>query len=531
MRVMRQEVFRSLLMQKIEFFDQHSYIQLTGLISDELRILRGLIVGNSSRDRGIRAVLEVVGCVTVLAVVSWRLGPILAILTLSMAISTGTYKLLTKNAEANYAQTSSQMNEIASEVLGNIKIVRSFGSESLERENFGRYSSESFDSGIILGRAKGILESITRGSIHLSIIVLFSYGGYLIQQGILPIRTLLLCLGYIYSLVFSTQGLTQTYMDIRKAKAALDRIRMILQSSQPDPKMAQALPPGAWWDILNGNEIQQISQDGYLDGKSGDKILQLAQQGDLVLKDLYFSYPLRPESQVLKGFNLRLKKGTVTALVGHSGAGKSTIAALLSRFYEPSSGQITLGDYNIYDFSQKDWVKSVAMVSQEPVLFSGSIADNISYGKFGKASEQEITSAARAANAHDFIMQLPDKYDTNVGSGGSLLSGGQRQRVALARALLKDSPVIILDEATSALDATSEKLVGEAVQRLIKGKTVVVIAHRLSTIQNADNIVVVEDGQVVEEGNHNQLVQKAGKYVELMCSPDVMWSGQFACLV
>eukprot|EP01023_Acetabularia_acetabulum_P060428 TRINITY_DN7264_c0_g1_i1.p1 TRINITY_DN7264_c0_g1~~TRINITY_DN7264_c0_g1_i1.p1 ORF type:complete len:688 (-),score=106.05 TRINITY_DN7264_c0_g1_i1:202-2265(-) len=526
MQLLRQEVFRNILMQKIDFFDQYSSSKLTGLISNELRTLRSLVVGNSSRDRGLRAVLEVIGCVSILAFVSWRLGPIIAIITISMAISTSVYKVMTKSAEANSSKTTDEMNEVANEVIGSMRTVRSFGAESLERESFKRFSRDSYKSGVTLGRAKGLSESITRGSIHLAIVILFAYGGNLVIQGILPIRTLIIGLSYIYSLVFSTQGLTQTYIDWRKTQASLARIREILQSQQPDLKMAQALPPGAWWMIANKDiQIEQSRQQSS-NGLNEESYLQ---EGDIELKNVSFTYPLRPEKKVLKGLNLTLKKGTVTALVGHSGAGKSTIASMLSRFYQPTEGQITINGEDIYQYDQKDWCEMVAMVSQEPVLFSGSIRDNIAYGKFGHASQAAIQKAAMAANAHDFIMDMPDQYDTYVGPGGGLLSGGQRQRVALARALLKDSPVIILDEATNALDATNEKLVREATERLIQGKTVLIIAHRLSTIQNADYIVVMESGEVAEQGTHEQLIEKSGKYVSLVCSQDVMWSGQVVC--
>ncbi|PNW71925.1 hypothetical protein CHLRE_16g669525v5 [Chlamydomonas reinhardtii] len=212
------------------------------------------------------------------------------------------------------------------------------------------------------------------------------------------------------------------------------------------------------------------------------------------------------------GLNLVLPHGRTTALVGLSGAGKSTVAGLLSRFYEPQEGSILLDGRPISSFSRGEWAKAVSLVSQDPVLFSGTIADNIAYG-----DQEEITAAATAANAHDFIMKLPDGYRTVVGERGTLLSGGQRQRIALARAIIKDSPIILLDEATSALDVLSERLVQQAINRLVKGRTVLVIAHRLATVQAADQIVVMRNGQAVEMGTHDELIARPNShYTELM---------------
>ncbi|KIZ01894.1 hypothetical protein MNEG_6063 [Monoraphidium neglectum] len=318
--------------------------------------------------------------------------------------------------------------------------------------------------------------------------------------------------------MYATQGAVNTLSDLRRASGAFDRVRSLVQTSDPDPSMYGALPPGAWWEVANG---AQPVVEPYAD-KAGDAAVVAAKGGDLELRNVWFSYPLRADLPVLSDVNLTLRRGTVTALVGRSGAGKSTVAALLSRFYSPQRGAILLGEAEAGSFTRGEWARAIAMVSQEPVLFSGTIADNISYGRFGRCSLEEIQAAAEAANAHEFIKRLPDGYKTVVGERGTLLSGGQRQRIAIARALLKDSPVIILDEATSALDAVSEKLVQEAIQRLVAGRTVLVIAHRLSTVQAADQIVVMANGQIAERGTHEELLAASGPYSELMSSQGMM---------
>jgi len=250
---------------------------------------------------------------------------------------------------------------------------------------------------------------------------------------------------------------------------------------------------------------------------SKKSVCELAWSGDVVLEHVFFAYPLRPEALILKGINLHLKRSTVTAVVGSSGAGKSTIVQLLARFYEPTDGRITLAGIDVRKFDKSEWARAISIVNQEPVLFAMTVSENIAYGLPNKdVSEMEIIEAAKAANAHDFIISLPEGYDTMVGERGSLLSGGQRKRIAIARALLKNAPILILDEATSALDSVSERLVQGALDRLMKGRTTLVIAHRLSTVQAADQIAVCSDGTVTEIGTHAELIAKEGTYASLV---------------
>ena len=266
-----------------------------------------------------------------------------------------------------------------------------------------------------------------------------------------------------------------------------------------------------------------------------DRARNAARSGDVTLEDVYFAYPGRTDSDVLRGVNLTLRRGKTTALVGSSGAGKSTVTQLLCRFYEPDAGSIAVGGVNLAEgFDSVSWLDAVALVGQEPKLFAGTVRENIAYGRAGAVgrslggahggahgvpTEDEIVAAAEAANAHDFIVELPDGYDTPVGEGGGALSGGQRQRVAIARAILKDAPILILDEATSALDARSEAAVQSALERLMRGRTTLVIAHRLATVQAADAIAVMEKGKVVEFGSHAELsVREGGVYSALVNS-------------
>ena len=511
---LRREAFRVLLMQRIIFFDQHRPSELTNMLSKDLEALRSFVFNNSSRDRGFRALLEATGSVCVLFVLSWRLGPILAGVIIATACIAWLYRRQSKKIERASAEAQQRMAIAVDETVSQIRTVRVFAGESLERERFGGYVADSYEAGMGFARAKALLESLNRGAIHLSLLALYALGGYLVNSGLMPIGTLLSAIGFTFSLVFATQGLLQTWTDMRQTRSSVRRVQDLFDEISVDPSMAQALPPGDWWNVANGGKTSSYD---LLEGEEELDAVDAAEHKDLVLENVCFSYPARPDVQVLNNLSLTIPRGKVTALVGRSGAGKSTVAALLERLYAPSSGRVLLGDVKVNQYTRKQWVRAVTAVTQEPVLFNGTIFDNIAYGVQG-ASREDVEEAARAAYAHDFVMRLPEGYETSVGEQGSLLSGGQRQRIALARALLKDSPVLILDEATSALDSESESLVQKAIDKLLEGRTVLVIAHRLSTVQAADQIVVVDNGEIIEKGSHAELVAGAGLYSKLVSS-------------
>ncbi|XP_050682585.1 mitochondrial potassium channel ATP-binding subunit isoform X2 [Leptidea sinapis] len=269
-----------------------------------------------------------------------------------------------------------------------------------------------------------------------------------------------------------------------------------------------------------GRVFEYINKEPVMD-TSGTKIVKYHEfHGDIEFKNVTFSYPSRPEAVVLKNFNLKIPAGKTVAIIGSSGNGKSTIAALLERFYDVNEGSVAIDGIDVRDMDGK-WLRGRALgfISQEPVLFATSVRENIRYGK-PDATDEEIYEAAKTANADEFIRKFPAGYETLVGERGMSLSGGQKQRIAIARAVLKNPPVMILDEATSALDASSEREVQRALERASKGRTVLVIAHRLSTIINADLIVVLHRGSIVEMGTHDQLKKQKGHYWNLIKQQD-----------
>ncbi|CAI9785117.1 unnamed protein product [Fraxinus pennsylvanica] len=252
------------------------------------------------------------------------------------------------------------------------------------------------------------------------------------------------------------------------------------------------------------------------DNPEGSKIKKTL-SGRIELKSVFFCYPSRPEQMIFQGLSLKIEAGKMVALVGQSGSGKSTVLGLIERFYDPIQGSVLIDDYDVKSYNLRDLRSHIALVSQEPTLFAGTINENIVYGK-EDATEVEIREAATLANAHEFISSLRDGYQTYCGERGVQLSGGQKQRVALARAILKNPSILLLDEATSALDSLAENIVQEALERMMVGRTCVIVAHRLSTIQKADFIMVIKDGKVVEKGSHHELlaIGDHGSYYSLV---------------
>ena len=371
---------------------------------------------------------------------------------------------------------------ILEETLGGLKIIKGFNAESIFHKKFSDSTKRFFNfSNTLLNRQN--LASPTSEFLGITVIaVLLWYGGRMVKvEGVLDASDFIAFMGLAYNILTPAKGISKASYNVKKGNAAAERVLQILETE---------------------NTIKDRK----------DAIDKTDFESSLSIENLFFKYE---DDYVLKNFSATLPKGKTLALVGQSGSGKSTIANLITRFYDIEEGEIKIDDINIKDISQHSLRGLMGLVTQDSILFNDTVEENLKIGK-PDATDEEIENALKVANAYDFVMNLPKGIKTNIGDSGNKLSGGQKQRLSIARAVLKNPPIMILDEATSALDTESEKLVQEALENMMKNRTSVVIAHRLSTIQSADQIIVMQDGEIVEQGKHVELMSQAGMYKKLV---------------
>uniref|UniRef100_A0A8C3XAT8 Mitochondrial potassium channel ATP-binding subunit n=1 Tax=Catagonus wagneri TaxID=51154 RepID=A0A8C3XAT8_9CETA len=481
---MRRTLFSNLLQQDIAFFDAKKTGQLVSRLTTDVQEFKSsfkLVI-----SQGLRSCTQVAGCLVSLSMLSTRLTLLLMVATPAL-MGAGTLmgsalRKLSRQCQEQVARATG----VADEALGNVRTVRAFAVEQQEEERYGAELEESRCKAEQLGRGIALFQGLSNIAFNCMVLGTLFIGGSLVagQQ---------LTGGDLMSFLVASQTVQRSMANL----------------SVLFGQVVRGLSAGA-----RVFEFMTLSPSIPLSG--GCCIPRERLRGSVTFHDVCFSYPCRPGFQVLKDFSLTLPPGKIVALVGQSGGGKTTVASLLERFYDPTAGMVTLDGRDLRTLDPS-WLRGqvIGFISQEPVLFAATIMENIRLGKLD-ASDEEVYAAARAANAHEFITSFPEGYRTVVGERGATLSGGQKQRLAIARALIKQPTVLILDEATSALDSESERVVQEALDRASAGRTVLVIAHRLSTVRGAHQIVVMAHGRVCEVGTHEQLLRKGGLYSELI---------------
>ena len=483
MRDVRQTLYAKIITLPIFHFEKRRVGELMSRITSDITQLQDVL--SITLAEFFRQIFTLVGGVALITYLSWKLTLFMLatfpLLVISAIVFGKFIRKISKKAQDELANT----NIIVEETFQSIQAVKAFTNEKYEVNRYTNSLNKVVNEALKAATLRGGFVSFIIFALFGGIVGVVWYGAQLVAQGDLILADLLTFIFYTAFIGGSVGGLGDIYAQLQKTIGASDRILEILG----DPSEV---------DIYE-NETKASLAFGAID-----------------LQDIHFSYPSRPSVEILKGISFTIEPGQKIAIVGTSGTGKSTLAQLMMRFYEPSQGKIMMGDYAIQDMPVGDWRKMVALVPQEVLLFGGSIRENIAYGKPG-ASEQEIQQAAEQAYAKEFIESFPEKYDTLVGERGVKLSGGQRQRIAIARAILKDPKFLILDEATSALDSESEQWVQSALEELMKNRTSLIIAHRLSTIRSADKIIVMESGKIVEMGSHeNLMAKKQGVYQKMV---------------
>ncbi|MWC30457.1 ABC transporter ATP-binding protein [Paenibacillus sp. MMS18-CY102] len=478
---LRNDLYRHINRLDLGFFDRNRTGDLMSRVTSDVGVLQQLI---SSTMIQLVTDLFTFSAITVyMLFLDWRLTVLLLATFPLMVMTTRLFGKRMRSSFRTVQESVAEVSDHLQNTLSGIRLIKSFATESLESERFARHSKRNMEANIRVTKLRAMYEPVIDLLNYLGLAIVLVFGAWLTMKGYLSVGTVVAVIAYLRLLQNPIRRFSRIINTIQQSAAAYERISEIMNTK---PEIIDAP------DAISLPRIQ----------------------GQVEFHDVSFRYSGSGDKAVLERFNLTLEAGKVTALVGSSGSGKTTIAHLIARFYEPQAGEITIDGYPLRQVSLASLRERLGIVSQDIILFNGSVRDNISYGK-QDATEAELMAAARAANAHDFIEAFPDGYDTAIGERGVKLSGGQKQRISIARVILKNPELIILDEATASLDTESEHLIQEALGKLLRGRTCLVIAHRLSTIQQADNIHVLEHGSIVESGTHEQLLRLDGRYREL----------------
>ena len=503
MRDLRKTLYTKIITLPIPFFEKNRVGELMSRITIDITQLQDVL--SITLAEFFRQIFTLVGGIILISFLSSKLTMFMLLTFPFLVVAAIIFgKFIRKNSKKVQDELAST-NIIVEETLQSINVVKAFTNEDLEVKRYSSSVQKVVDYAMKAATFRGAFISFIIFVLFGGIVGVVWYGGNLVLQGELAFKDLFTFIIYTGFIGGSVGGLGDMYAQIQKTVGASERILEILEE---ESEIAPPAPEGGAFksEISSKNSVNQFSIEELKSySTSESKAPPSGAGGAVVYQNVAFSYPSRPDMEVLRNINLEVKTGEKVGLVGYSGAGKSTIVQLLMRYYKLTGGQILVEGKNINEYNLTDLRKNIAIVPQEVMLFGGTIYENIAYGN-PQASEDEVIEASKKANAFDFIESFPEKFQTIVGERGVKLSGGQRQRVAIARAILKDPAILILDEATSALDSESEKLVQDALDTLMQNRTTIIIAHRLATIRNVDTIYVLKEGEVTEQGSHDELV-------------------------
>ncbi len=476
---LRMRVYHHLDRLSLGYYDKQQTGNLLSTITTDITTIQNFASGSTL---GIFVdILTIIGMLGLMFWLNFDFTLIAVAVTPFLLLFVSRFKKAVKKATHEVRHRQSDIVAVVQEGLESMRVVKAYGREQLEEEHLKDASQAAVDAALKARRIKSLLSPVVTVVVSLCTGFVLYRGASLILRDAMTIGALTVFLSYLNKFFKPVQDLAKMTNSIAQAAVAVERVQTILAADEMIPEKPDAREP------------------------AGVK-------GEITFEKVAFAY--KPESPVLKEISFKIRPGQLVGFVGATGGGKSTVASLIPRFYDATQGRVLIDGTDVKEFKLKALRNQVGCVLQDTVLFAGTIAENIAYGKPG-ASREEVVSAAKLANADEFISRMPKGYDSEVGERGMTLSGGQRQRIGIARAIIRNSPILILDEPTAALDTESEKVVMDALENLMKGRTAIAIAHRLSTIKDADKIVVFKDGFVHEQGTHAELLKLNGLYAEL----------------